>query len=40
MMQSDRQRILKMIETGRKLMEYVARQGITEEDVENSYSVQ
>ena len=40
MMQSDRQRILKMIETGRKLMEYVARQGITGEDVENSYSVQ
>lgn len=40
MMQSDRQRILKVIQTGRLLLDYVAQQGITPEDVQSDYAVQ
>lgn len=40
MKQSDRQRILKIIETGHRLLEYVDMQNVTREAIETSYSVQ
>lgn len=40
MKQSDRQRMLKIIETGHRLLDYVKAQKITEADIENSYEVQ
>lgn len=40
MNQSDRQRITKIIETGRRLLDYVREQKITRTDIETSFSVQ
>lgn len=40
MMQSDRQRLLKIIETGTRLLQHVARNQITPEDVRSDYAVQ
>lgn len=40
MKQSDRQRMIKIIETGRRLLDYVKAQNITEADIEQSYAVQ